>query len=285
MEEDKVRVSPRSADLGARVFCLAVLLLLLQSAPDRAQEASRNPHGPLKVGCSHCHTPEGWRPLKKSLPFDHGKETGFPLLKSHKQVACIGCHQDLRFTHVSTACADCHEDPHRRALGLACESCHTPAGWDNRRRIFELHNASLFPLTGAHTRLDCGACHRQAPPFEFAGTPNDCFSCHAEDYRRAQPNHVQLGFPTQCEACHSTSSFAGADFRVHDSRFFPIFSGVHEGTWSSCSNCHTSGNLQTFSCLTCHDHRRSEMDDEHRRVGGYRYESRACLNCHPRGRE
>ena len=35
--------------------------------------------------------------------------------------------------------------------------------------------------------------------------------------------------------------------------------------------------------LTCHP--RGEMNDEHDDVRGYRYESNACLSCHPTGRE
>ncbi|HWM92132.1 MAG TPA: hypothetical protein VN493_15315 [Thermoanaerobaculia bacterium] len=271
-----------------QLLLAAGFLIAIIAGTAQGQETGGNPHGPLRVGCETCHSPEGWRPLRKPLPFDHGKETGFPLVKSHREVACLGCHQDLRFQRVATACVDCHRDPHRGELGLSCESCHSPHGWDSRRQVFEIHNASLFPLTGAHTALDCGSCHRGSPPNEFRGTPRDCFSCHAEDYRRAQPDHVRSGFPTQCETCHTTSDFSDADFRAHDARFFPIFSGVHRGVWDSCSSCHTSvnqGNFQNFTCLTCHEHRRSEMDDEHDDVRAYRYESNACLSCHPQGRE
>ena len=272
------------------LFLFAACLLLegssLAARAQGTQKNGGNPHGALQWGCEQCHSPEGWRPLRKPLPFEHGKETGFPLIKSHKDVSCLGCHKDLQFARVATACADCHGDPHRGGLGLSCESCHSPHGWDNRRQVFEMHNASLFPLTGAHAAVDCGACHRGSPPFEFRGTPTDCFACHAEDYRRAQPDHIRSGFPTQCQTCHNTSDFSGADFRAHDERFFPIFSGPHRGVWDTCATCHTSvnqGNFQVFTCLNCH--RRGEMDDEHDDVRNYRYESNACLSCHPRGRE
>ena len=272
-----------------RIKLLALLaFVVLAGLPAAAQEmqSSRgnNPHGPLKAGCAHCHTSEGWRPLRKPLPFDHGKETGFPLVKSHKSVSCVGCHQDLRFQRVASACADCHEDVHRGALGFSCERCHSPEGWDNRRRVQEIHAASLLPLTGAHATLDCESCHRDQAPFEFAATPVECFGCHRQDFLRARPDHVRLGFPGQCDTCHDTSDFANADFRQHD-QLFPINSGPHRGAWNACSDCHTGNNFQTFSCLSCHEHRRSEMDDEHRRVGGYRYESSACKSCHPTGRE
>ena len=253
--------------------------------PLLSQSSSASPHGPLSVGCEECHSPEGWRPLRRPLPFDHGKQTGFPLIQSHKGVSCLGCHRDLRFAHVPTSCADCHEDVHRRTLGADCEQCHTTVGWQDRRRIFEIHSASLLPLTGAHATLDCESCHRrEQPELEFVATPVECVSCHEADYRRAQPSHVQLGFPRNCEQCHDTSDFAGANFRQHDELFFPIFSGTHQGVWDTCGDCHPGGGqLQTFTCLTCHP--RGEMNDEHDDVRGYRYESNACLSCHPTGRE
>lgn len=270
---------------------LGVLLILaavsaIGIVPLRSQSSSASPHGPLSVGCEECHSPEGWRPLRKPLPFDHGKQTGFPLIQSHKGVSCLGCHRDLRFAHVASACADCHEDVHQRSLGADCEQCHSTTGWQDRRRIFEVHSASLLPLTGAHTTLDCESCHRLDPPREFAATPVECAACHEADYRRAQPNHVLLGFPRNCEQCHTTSDFAGANFRQHDELFFPIFSGTHQGVWDTCGDCHPSGGgLQTFTCLTCHT--RGETNEEHDDddVRGYRYESNACLSCHPTGRE
>lgn len=246
--------------------------------------SSINPHGPLPVGCEECHSPEVWRPLRRPLPFDHGKQTGFPLLQSHKGVSCLACHQDLRFARVPSACADCHEDVHRRSLGANCEQCHSTKGWQDRQRIFEIHSASLLPLTGAHATVDCESCHREEPPFEFKATPVECAGCHEADYRRAVPSHVQLGFPRNCETCHDTSDFAGANFRRHDELFFPIFSGTHQGVWDTCADCHPGGGqLQTFTCLPCHP--RGEMNDEHDDVRGYRYESAACLSCHPTGRE
>ena len=281
------------------VFILSALAALILTAgraqtpqtrqsPQSAQTPPRaqggNPHGPLRVGCEHCHTPQGWSPLRKPLPFDHGKETGFPLIASHRKADCTGCHRDLRFAYVATACADCHQDVHRGVVGADCSRCHTPHGWDARQRVFEIHNASLLPLTGAHATLDCESCHRGQAPLEFAATPVDCFSCHRQDYQQARPDHVRLGFPRTCESCHDTTDFANANFEQHD-RLFPINSGPHRGVWGACSDCHTNNNFQTFSCLGCHEHRRSEMDDEHDRVPGYRYESRACLSCHPMGRE
>ena len=252
-------------------------------APVSSHAASGSPHGPLAVSCEHCHTPEGWRPLRKPLPFHHDRETGFPLLASHRDVACVGCHQDLRFAHVASACADCHTDVHRGTLGFDCESCHTPKGWSDQGNVLARHAAALLPLTGAHAGLDCEACHRGGPTTEMRAVPVQCVGCHRADYLEASPSHLQLGFPLDCQQCHDTVDFANAEFAQHD-RLFPIHSGRHARVWDSCTDCHPSG-TRTFTCTNCHEHRRSEMDDEHDDVRGYRFDSNACLSCHPRGNE
>jgi len=252
-------------------------------AESEAPAASASPHGPLAVGCEHCHSPEGWRPLREPLPFHHDRETGFPLVASHRTVTCVGCHQDLRFSHVASACADCHEDVHGGTLGFDCQSCHSPKGWSDPGPVLALHAAALLPLTGAHATIECEACHRGGPSIEMRAVPVECVGCHRDDYLSAQPSHLALGFPLDCQQCHDTVDFANADFRDHD-RLFPIHSGVHARVWDSCSDCHPSG-IARFTCLTCHEHRRSEMDDEHDDVRNYRYESGACLSCHPRGNE
>ena len=85
-----------------------------------------------------------------------------------------------------------------------------------------------------------------------------------------------MGFPTQCELCHAPTDWALADFEHR----FPL-RGDHD---VDCSRCHTAANPRVFRCVDCHDHGREEMDHEHRGVGGYVWESRACLDCHQDGR-
>ena len=75
-----------------------------------------------------------------------------------------------------------------------------------------------------------------------------------------------------------------AGFQVHDAQFFPIFSGKHRGEWDDCVDCHTNtGNYAVFSCVDCHEHNRTEMDDKHSGEADYQYTSMACLECHPTG--
>jgi hypothetical protein len=276
------RMTMRPFRLRAFLLGFTAAAVLFGGVYVKSQQRVENPHGSIDVACDRCHTAEGWRQLRRPLLFDHTRETGFPLVLGHKGVSCTGCHRSLQFAQVASACADCHEDPHRRELGFDCERCHTTAGWHNRSRIVDAHAGSLFPMTGAHTTVECTACHAQAPE-RFFGAPSQCIACHEADFKSAVPSHA--GFPTQCETCHSTASFEGAFFPNHDA-LFPIFSGPHRGVWDSCTDCHTStNNFAAFSCLGCHEHDRDEMDDEHDDVGGYQYASQACLSCHPTGRE
>lgn len=271
-----------SARVKAFVAGFLTVACLFAALSLRSQSRVENPHGPISVECSNCHTAENWTTLRRPLLFDHARHTGFPLLSAHKGVNCTGCHRDLRFSHVGTACADCHEDPHRAELGFDCERCHDTTGFQSRARLLDVHAGALFPLTGAHINVECSECHRRAPE-RFFGAPSACVTCHLADLARATPSHA--GFPRECETCHSTARFEGAFFPNHD-QLFPIFSGTHRGVWDSCTDCHTNAsNFRVFSCVTCHEHSREEMDDEHDDVRGYRYESTACLSCHPDGRE
>ena len=345
-----------------RWWGLAVVAALTAVAPlwlARAQEATPSPHGDLGADCATCHTPEGWTPLRDPLPFDH-RATGFVLVAAHGQAGCRDCHRSLVFSHVGTSCADCHRDAHRGELGPDCGACHVPESWTNRRELFRIHERTRFPLLAAHAALDCEACHRAAQPREFAnapvecagchladfqstrdpdhqrlgfplqceqchspasrawrggafggsfahpasfpltgahaalpcsschatgftGTPRECVACHGDDFdRTSNPNHRATGFPTTCQDCHGTSDWRPATFD-HD-RFFPIASGPHGGI--PCGTCHVDPNrFSVFECTNCHEHRRSEMDDEHDDVRGYQYLSQACYRCHPRGRE
>jgi hypothetical protein len=236
------------------------------------------------TSCEGCHSTDAWRPASN---IDHDL-TRFPLTGAHRGVDCGACHQGGRFAGTPTECVACHRsdydgtrDPNHAASGFptSCEGCHSTDAWRPASNIN--HDLTRFPLTGAHRGVDCGACHQGG---RFAGTPRDCVACHRRDYDQTRdPNHAAAGFPTTCAACHSTGGWRPASFD-HD-RYFPIYSGPHDGVWSDCQTCHTSaGNFGAFSCTNCHEHSRSRMDDKHDDVNGYSYDSQACYRCHPRGR-
>jgi hypothetical protein len=248
--------------------------------PQAAQEpVSRSPHGELAGDCSTCHTPAGWSPLRKPLPFDH-RGTGFPLDAAHAQASCRDCHQKMVFSQVGTACADCHRDAHRGELGARCDACHTPESWTNRQEFFRVHNRTRFPLLAAHARLDCEACHRGQQPQQYIGTSTACVSCHLPDYQSTtDPDHQRLRLSRQCEECHSIASVSweggafGSSFPHPEA--FPL-RGAHAGL--ACGRCHEGGFAGTSrECVTCH---RADFDgarDPDHRAGSF---STGCQACH-----
>jgi len=242
--------------------------------------ASRSPHGELAGDCATCHTPAGWSPLRKPLPFDH-RGTGFPLDAAHAQASCRDCHRKMVFSQVGTACADCHRDAHRGELGARCEACHTSESWTNRQEFFRVHNRTRFPLLAAHARLDCEACHRGQQPQQYIGTSTECVSCHLPDYQSAtDPDHQRLRLSRQCEQCHSIASVSweggafGSSFPHPET--FPL-RGAHSGL--ACGRCHGAGFAGTSrQCVSCH---RADFDgtrDPDHRAGSFSTECQACHN-------
>lgn len=230
--------------------------------------------------CSICHSTSGWSPAT----FDHST-TGFPLTGAHATLQCVQCHVNNNYTGQSAQCSSCHindynntTNPNHKAAGFPtdCTICHTTTAWSPS--TFN-HNNTPFPLTGAHTSVACVSCHVNNV---YAGTPTDCYSCHKADYTgTTNPNHVAAQFPTTCTTCHNTTTWLGATF---NHTWFPIYSGTHAGTWTSCADCHiNSANYATFSCITCHQHSAANTNPNHDGVSGYTYTATSCYSCHPTG--
>ena len=234
----------------------------------------------LGMRCSDCHTPQAWKKVDPAK-WSHEMDTGFRLEGIHRTLDCEACHGSGGFEPRPTACYSCHEADY---LGTR-EPNHTDAKFPtdctvcHNQRSFEDTSFAhtFFPLQGEHAQASCSDCHKNGV---YEGTPSDCAACHIDDYNSTtDPNHKTLGFPLDCSQCHGTtaSGFDGASFS-HD---FPIQSGRHSGL--SCSDCHRSSNLQSFSCLDCHAHQQSDMNSQHQGVTGYTYSSQACYACHPQG--
>jgi hypothetical protein len=116
-----------------------------------------------------------------------------------------------------------------------------------QQRVEFDHFRTGFPLTGAHERVPCEACHTGGV---FEGTPSSCGTCHAPGSLRAAtakpPDHI----PTSnfCEDCHVVSSWSSVRFD-------------HRDVTGPCQTCHNGamatgkpGNhlLTTADCGTCH---------------------------------
>jgi nitrate/TMAO reductase-like tetraheme cytochrome c subunit len=246
--------------------------------PRSGQGAGDSPHGSLKRDCADCHSAESWTPVKNPPKFDH-KETGYPLEVAHSKLDCRSCHRSLQFDHVGTSCVDCHKDPHRGEMGARCEFCHTPRTWSNQREMFQVHARTRFPLLAVHARLDCTACHRNQKPTEFANTPSDCGTCHADTYAQARnPDHVRSGFSRRCEECHAVVAvtWRGARFTQHDRTRFPL-TGGHVGV--TCERCHAGGRFAgtPTQCVACHESDYQGVSNPNHVASGF---SRTCDNCH-----
>jgi hypothetical protein len=229
--------------------------------------------------CTTCHTTTTWT----GATFNHNASQ-FPLTGAHIAATCQACHGNGVYDGLPTTCVSCHQsdfagttNPPHQAAGFptTCTSCHTTTTWTGA--TFN-HNASQFPLTGAHIAATCQQCHSSGV---YDGLPTTCVSCHQSDFAgTTNPNHQTAGFPTDCTSCHTTTRWDGATFN-HDGQWFRIYSGHHRGRWTTCAQCHDNpASFGQFTCLTCHEHRQSSMDSEHRGRSGYSYNSQACYSCH-----
>jgi hypothetical protein len=239
--------------------------------------------------CSRCHTPNSW--IVTNITAIH-QVSRFPLVGPHVTADCYACHPSeslLRFEPLGVSCYDCHKDKYLATTSpnhvqsnypTTCEECHLMTSFDWTGANI---NHSFFPLTGGHA-IDCNLCHTTGV---YGKIPAECVSCHQADYNATNdPNHASLQFPTDCALCHSLNpGWKPAQYTEHDNQFFPIYSGSHNGTWTSCADCHTTpGNYTLFSCIDCHEHsNKADVDNKHNEVGGYSYNSQACYECHPTG--
>ena len=151
--------------------------------------------GSFGTDCAKCHNEANW---KQASNFDHDK-TRFPLIGRHKAVGCSDCHKSSDFKAAPMQCQSCHQDTfHQRRLGPDCASCHSPRAW--LQWHFDHSLQTHFPLTGAHIKVECHACHSQpvsAKPILDAA----CITCHRKD-------DVHRGsFGPNCQQCHSTTTF------------------------------------------------------------------------------
>ena len=249
-------------------------------------EAAKNPDhvlGNFSKDCQNCHNTSGRSPAK----FDHNKYTSFQIVDSHIGIKCNQCHTD-GYLGRSTACVSCHLKDYESTVfpnhtlgefSKDCLKCHNQKNW--KPSTFNHNTATSFSLTQGHKNAKCNQCHKNT----FAGTPTDCYSCHAKDYTSsAKLNHEKLQISTHCASCHNTSGWNRTDFR-HDAQHFPIFSRKHKDKWNTCTECHVNlSDFKLFSCIKCHEHSdKKSIDKTHIKVNNYEYTNSSCYSCHPKG--
>ncbi len=224
--------------------------------------------------CLQCHTTANW----DATNFDHNL-TSFPLTGAHIATECSACHTN-GYVGTSTLCNSCHSEnfnqtsnPSHTKLGLStsCDLCHTTnPGWEPA--LFPNHN-DYYALNGAHATIadNCYLCHAG----NYTNTANTCYGCHSADYNATtDPVHAAAQFSTDCQTCHTENAWTPSTFD-HDSQYFPIYSGRHNGRWNTCADCHTEpANYAVFTCVTSACHSNAHHQDQG---------SAGCYACHPRG--
>lgn len=203
-------------------------------------------HRNVATDCVTCHVEHAGvdgelRPFDRRR-FNHATETRFPLDGVHVSVACEACHEGRSFLTATPTCVSCHANPHEPTLGAQCEQCHTTATRFAAAQTRFDHNRAAFPLTGAHAKAACEACHagKVYTGLKFAA----CSDCHKNPHARP------MGAP--CASCHATVTWETT--KVNHSRTrFPLV-GRHASV--ECVKCHTEPALdvkpRSDTCATCH---------------------------------
>lgn len=224
--------------------------------------------------CLDCHTSAAWKPAK----FDHSK-TAFPLTGAHILTSCALCHVGGVYKGTPMDCFSCHvadyngttfPDHQTGMLSHTCTTCHTTSVW--KPSTFN-HNATAFPLIGAHTLVACEGCHVGGV---FKGTPTTCFSCHVTDFNATTfPDHEVGNFSHLCLDCHTMPAWKPAKFD-HSRTAFPL-TGAHILT--SCVLCHVGGVTKPLpmDCFSCHQTDYNTTTNPPHQASLL---SHLCLDCH-----
>jgi hypothetical protein len=192
--------------------------------------------------------------------------SSFRLAGKHRSVPCRDCHpKDLSIdsrTSLGDAailirrrhdrCSDCHDAAHGEQLARLgdegdCGSCHGLEAWKPSTYGFDRHDATPFPLDGAHRSAACSSCHGQERPGlpRLAARPDlgrarvgfdletTCGSCHYD----AHDGRYSAGGAERCASCHGTDRFRPANVGVeeHLTYGYPL-AGDHRAV--PCVECH-----------------------------------------------
>jgi hypothetical protein len=261
--------------------------LVFKTAKSECIDCHKDIHQATVGGdCSRCHTPSTW--LVSNITEIH-QRSRFPLSGAHRTTDCIQCHKsenNVRFDVPGVNCIDCHQqnflattNPNHVQSGFSenCSSCHPVNSFQWAGAGF---NHNFFPLKLGHSSLQCNQCHKTSV---YTDAKTDCYSCHQTTYLATKnPGHTLLKFSTNCQDCHSlVAGWNPASYTQHDTKF-PVYSGRHNGTWNSCTECHDNpADYIAFSCFQCHP--KAKMDNSHQGMKNYTSDGPACFRCHPKG--
>ncbi|NOT24446.1 MAG: cytochrome C [Nitrospiraceae bacterium] len=209
--------------------------------------------------CETCHSETDW----KTSPFNHDKDTKYPLLGKHRTTKCENCHKvPVAKEKTPATCYACHkkDDKHGGTLGRACESCHTEKDWKDTPSFD--HEKTKFPLRGKHIDTKCKDCH---PDQHYKQTPVDCYSCH----KKKDDSHKGR-FGARCESCHTDRRWKEIVFDHDRQTKYPLRDKHRGPTCESCHKGHLYKDKTLTACYACH-----RREDIHMGVFG-----ESCDACH-----
>ncbi len=236
---------------------------------------------PHENRCEGCHTAKEFTPSTFTLA-SHMKSR-FPLSGAHIAVACTDCHKKrgdiyppppVKYHFADSRCDICHEDPHQGEFRLrmavvsgpdstakGCQACHNTASWEALTGFD--HDATGFPLEGAHRAVGCESCHKTRnlqtglKTVVFNTAPKNCAACH-EDVHGGQ---FSTGTGSaDCARCHRLSKWTPSTF-----------------DHNTGSTYHLDGAHKNVPCALCHV---ATSEIAGRRVVIYRQTARECIACH-----
>lgn len=254
--------------------------------------AKRGLHGSLPRqqldDCSQCHSEHHGPQTPLIAPqafanagvldadvYDHRHVADYGLKGAHAALACDRCHPAAkaaqprhggRFLGASQACAACHEDVHHGAFGKDCEKCH---GQEQKFRAAPGFDHAIFPLLGAHARVDCVKCHaegtvRSTEALSVHPLPaRKCAECHEDPHHATAQRPAKallLADTGDCARCHDSTKWAVARVtpEQHEKFGFPLRGGHQQ---AECYTCHGDGTHKSRhgppqpkveSCARCH---------------------------------
>lgn len=185
---------------------------------------------------------------------------------------CLGCHHDVdaargagKGLHGKSdrdkPCGQCHLEHRGRDYALV--------RWPGGSSSAFVHNATGWPLHGAHAETKCLDCHKtknERGVQTFIGLSTVCASCHQDPHEKR--------FGDECAQCHDERSFKNVRLERFDHSVtrFPL-KGKHASV--DCAKCHGAPlaqvkwkGLDFASCTSCHE------DPHQARFGS------SCTNCH-----
>lgn len=249
----------------------------LDVAEQRADVSGLHGNLPDTSRCNNCHVEHKGRENDiRTLAYtnvNHYKLAGFSLDKHQvdyqdQPMSCTSCHSQDNSLSTEPDCVTCHvqQDHDRTALhvklvGSNCTGCH-----DGVDRMKDFVHDTIYPLQGEHAQADCAECHIDQV---FAGTPQDCVSCHHE------PDIHAGEFGEDCARCHNAVAWAPAYLIQHT---FELQHTEDEPALE-CQECHIT-KYSEHTCIDCHD----ADDPMHAAHVEYQVdETQACAECHPTG--